>query len=76
MIEIDSAFSYKDMLKCYWFRNWWITAQFDDAQSRRASEKLASDEYEFTVDDGIVARKLKITQFTLMKLLDWAYLLN
>lgn len=49
---------------------------YNDAQSRRASEKLASDEYEFTVDDGIVARKLKITQFTLMKLLDWAYLLN
>ena len=61
MIEIDSAFSYKDVLNVV-----------------KNSLQKQDDEfiYEFTVDDGIVARKLKITQFTLMKLLDWAYLLN
>ena len=75
MIEIDSAVSYKDVLnivnpKTGELRHSLMTLKVE------GRVKLTSDKYEFTVDDGIVARKLKITQFTLMKLLDWAYLLN
>lgn len=75
MIKIDSAVSYKDMLnivnpKTGELRHSLMTLKVE------GRVKLTSDKYEFTVDDGIVARKLKITQFTLMKLLDWAYLLN
>lgn len=75
MIKIDSAVSYKDMLnivnpKTGELRHSLMTLKVE------GRVKLTSDKYEFTVSDGMVVRKLKITQFALMKLLDWAYLLS
>ena len=75
MIKIDSAVSYKDMLnivnpKTGELRHSLMTLKVE------GRVKLTSDKYEFTVSDGMVVRKLKITQFALLKLLDWAYLLS